>query len=114
MRLDYYVPTRDESTERVVDPLRVVDADGHTYLDGLVPPAPRTSGCSGSTGSPRAEVLDTPVEEHADLEPRDLADGIFQPSTDDLLVTLRLEPQRPLGGGVLPGRGDRARPAAAG
>ena len=67
--------------------------------------APRTSGCSGSTGSPSAEVLDTPVEEHADLEPRDLADGIFQPSTDDLLVTLRLEPERPLGGGVLPGRG---------
>jgi len=32
------------------------------------------------------------VEEHPDLEPRDLADGIFQPSTDDLLVTLRLEP----------------------
>jgi len=30
VRLDYYVPTRDESTERVVDPLRVVDADGHT------------------------------------------------------------------------------------
>ena len=27
VRLDYYVPTRDESTERVVDPLRVVDAD---------------------------------------------------------------------------------------
>ena len=37
-------------------------------------------------------MLDTPVEEHADLEPRDLADGIFQPSTDDLLVTLRLGP----------------------
>ena len=33
VRLDYYVPTRDESTERVVDPLRVVTADGNTYLD---------------------------------------------------------------------------------
>jgi proteasome accessory factor C len=37
-------------------------------------------------------VLDTPVEDHSDLEPRDLADGIFQPSSEDLLVTLRLEP----------------------
>ena len=33
VRLDYYVPARDESTERVVDPLRVVTADGNTYLD---------------------------------------------------------------------------------
>ena len=37
-------------------------------------------------------MLDTPVDDHADLEPRDLADGIFQPSADDLLVTLRLDP----------------------
>ena len=33
VRLDYYVPSRDESTERVVDPLRVVSADGNTYLE---------------------------------------------------------------------------------
>ena len=33
VRLEYYVPTRDESTERVVDPLRVASRDGNTYLD---------------------------------------------------------------------------------
>ena len=91
VRLDYYVPTRDESTERVVDPLRVVDADGHTYLEAYCHLAEdqrlfRLDRISS------AEVLESPVEEHPDLEPRDLADGIFQPSTDDLLVTLRLEP----------------------
>ena len=89
VRLDYYVPTRDESTERVVDPLRVVSADGNTYLEAYCHLAEdqrlfRLDRISS------AEVLDTPVEPHADLEPRDLADGIFQPSTDDLLVTLRL------------------------
>ena len=89
VRLDYYVPTRDESTERVVDPLRVVSADGNTYLEAYCHLAEdqrlfRLDRISS------AEVLDTPVEPHADLEPRDFADGIFQPSTDDLLVTLRL------------------------
>ena len=91
VRLDYYVPTRDESTERVVDPLRVVTADGNTYLEAYCHLAEdqrlfRLDRISS------AEVLESPVEEHPDLEPRDLADGIFQPSTDDLLVTLRLEP----------------------
>ncbi|MGH3330566.1 MAG: WYL domain-containing protein, partial [Nocardioidaceae bacterium] len=33
VRLGYYVPARDESTERTVDPLRVVTAEGHTYLE---------------------------------------------------------------------------------
>lgn len=91
VRLDYYVPTRDESTERVVDPLRVVTADGNTYLEAY---------CHLAEGQrlfrldriSRAEVLDSPVEQHAELQPRDLAAGIFQPSEEDLLVTLRLEP----------------------
>jgi proteasome accessory factor C len=91
VRLDYYVPTRDESTERVVDPLRVVTADGNTYLDAWCHLAEdqrlfRLDRVSS------AVVLDRPVEDHTGLEPRDLADGIFQPSTEDLLVTLDLEP----------------------
>ena len=91
VRMDYYVPTRDESTERVVDPIRVVDADGHTYLDAYCHLAEdqrlfRLDRISS------AIVLDSPVDQHADLEPRDLADGIFQPSSDDLLATLHLEP----------------------
>jgi len=91
VRLDYYVPTRDESTERVVDPLRVVHADGHTYLDAWCHLAEdqrlfRLDRVSG------AEVLDTPARKHQGLRPRDLAAGIFQPSGDELLVTLRLDP----------------------
>jgi proteasome accessory factor C len=91
VRLDYYVPTRDESTERVVDPIRVVTADGNTYLDAWCHSAEgqrlfRLDRVSG------AVVLETPVQEHSGLEPRDLADGIFQPSSDDLLATLRLQP----------------------
>ncbi len=92
VRLDYYVPTRDESTKRVVDPLRVVAADGQHLPGRLLPPRRRTSGCSGSTGSRARRCSTRPVDRHTDIEPRDLADGIFQPSSDDLLVTLHLEP----------------------
>ncbi|MEO5710178.1 MAG: WYL domain-containing protein [Nocardioidaceae bacterium] len=91
VRLDYYVPARDESTERVVDPLRVVTADGNTYLEAYCHLA-EDQRLFRLDRISTAEVLDTPVEQHTDLEPRDLADGIFQPSTDDLLVTIRLSP----------------------
>jgi proteasome accessory factor C len=91
VRLDYYVPTRDESTERVVDPMRVVHAEGNTYLEAWCHLAEdqrlfRLDRISS------AEVLDQPVARHTGLAPRDLAAGLFVPSTDDLLVTLRLAP----------------------
>ena len=91
VRLDYYVPTRDQSTERVVDPLRVVTAEGNAYLEAWCHVAEdqrlfRLDRISS------AVVLEEPVEDHGELEPRNLADGIFQPSSDDLLVTMTLEP----------------------
>lgn len=91
VRLGYYVPARDEATERTVDPLRVVTAEGHTYLEAWCHLAEdqrlfRLDRISG------VEVLGSPVDEHPDVHPRDLSTGLFQPSPDDLLVTLRLEP----------------------
>jgi proteasome accessory factor C len=91
VRLGYYVPARDEATERVVDPIRVVTAEGHTYLDAW---------CHSAEGQrlfrldrvSSAEVLDSPVDQHADVTPRDLAEGLFQPAPDDTAVTLVLEP----------------------
>ena len=91
VELDYYVPARDESTERVVDPLGVVTADGNTYLDAwchLVEDQRLFRLDRIST----ARVLERPAQAHAGVRPRDLADGIFSPSGDDLLVTLRLDP----------------------
>lgn len=92
VRLDYYVPARDETTERVVDPLQLVAAEGHEYLDAW---------CHVSEGQrlfrldrvSRAEVLDSPAEEHPDVAPRDLGEGLFQPSPQDTLATLLLEPE---------------------
>ncbi len=91
VQLGYYVPARDEATERTVDPLRVVTAEGHTYLDAWCRTAEdrrlfRLDRISS------AEVLDLPVADHSDLPPRDLSEGIFSPSPNDLLATVRLEP----------------------
>ena len=92
VRLGYYVPARDEATERTVDPLRVVTAEGNTYLEAWCHLAEdqrlfRLDRVSS------AQVLDSPVDEHPDVQPRDLAAGLFQRSPDDTLVTLRLKPQ---------------------
>jgi proteasome accessory factor C len=91
VRLSYYVPSRDEQSDRVVDPRGVVIADGHLYLDAWChsAEAPRLFRLDRIDG---AEVLDEPVERPQE-EPRNLADGIFSQSTDVTPVTLLLEPE---------------------
>src|SRR5690606_33669351 len=92
VRLGYYVPARDEATDRTVDPLALVTAEGHTYLDAWCHTAEdrrlfRLDRVSA------AEVLDSPAEDHSDLPARDLSEGIFTPSPQDGLATLVLDPE---------------------
>jgi proteasome accessory factor C len=91
VRLSYYVASRDEQSERVVDPKGVVTHDGHLYLDAWChsAEAPRLFRLDRID---RAEVLDDPVETPQE-GPRDLGDGIFSQSTDVTPVTLLLEPE---------------------
>ena len=92
VRIDYYVPARDESTERTVDPFRLVTAQGNDYLEAW---------CHLAEGQrlfrvdriSAAAVLENAVEDHSDVVPRDLAEGLFRASPDDALVTLLLEPR---------------------
>jgi proteasome accessory factor C len=90
VRLVYYVPSRDEESERVVDPRGVVTAHGFTYLDAYchVAEAPRLFRLDRIRS---ATVLDTPVQSPPEA-PRDLADGIFDRSADTVLATIRLAP----------------------
>jgi proteasome accessory factor C len=91
VRLSYYVPSRDEQSDRVVDPRGVVTADGHLYLDAWChsAEAPRLFRLDRID---RADVLDEPVEKPQE-GPRDLGDGIFSQSSDVTPVTLLLEPE---------------------
>lgn len=88
-RLDYYVPTRDETTRRTVDPLELLRREGHDYLDAWchVAQARRLFRLDRLHA---VEVVDEPRQEHA-LGPRDLSAGLFEPGPDDLEVVLEVE-----------------------
>ena len=90
-RLDYYVPTRDETTRRVVDPIAVLRREGRAYLDAWchLAEARRLFRIDRITG---LEVLDAPRVAH-DLEPRDLSEGLFEAGPDDLRARLLLSPE---------------------
>jgi proteasome accessory factor C len=85
----YYTATRDESSRRTVDPLRVFEADGHAYLEAW---------CRSAEGLrvfrvDRIEdvtLLDEPARPPRDLELRDLAEGVYRPSTDHVLAVVRV------------------------
>ncbi len=90
VRLTYFVPSRDEESERTVDPRGVVTAHGFAYLDAWChsAEAPRLFRLDRIH---EAEVLDAAIETPAEA-PRDLGDGIFARSSDTTLATLRLAP----------------------
>jgi proteasome accessory factor C len=89
VRLRYLVASRDEVTERVVDPMGVVSAGGVVYLDARC----HRAGDRRSFRLDRvleAIPLDQPAQQH-DVAPLDLSEGIFRPSEDLPVVTLRLQ-----------------------
>ncbi|MBW8750872.1 MAG: WYL domain-containing protein [Propionibacteriales bacterium] len=90
-RLDYYVPTRDETTQRVVDPIAVTRSQGRDYLDAWCHLAEdrRLFRVDRITG---LEVLESPRVAH-DLQPRDLSEGLFEPGPEDLQARVRLSPE---------------------
>lgn len=91
LHLSYWVPSRDEVTERDVDPMRLVSVDDLTYLEGWC-------HASGSVRTFRldrvlgAAVLDVAVDPAQAAQP--LADaaeaGRFHPSSRDVVVTVDL------------------------
>jgi proteasome accessory factor C len=91
VHLRYLVPSRDESTERDVDPMRVISFDAHWYLEGWCYRAEdvrlfRLDRIESLT------ILDEDGTPPATAEPRDLDSGVFTPRADDQLVRLALGP----------------------
>ena len=91
LHLRYHVPGRDETTERDVDPMRLLLVEGRSYLEAW---CRRVDGVRLFRLDRVAEVtvLDEPSEPPAGVQPRDLSQGLFRPGPDDLLVTLALRP----------------------
>jgi TatA/E family protein of Tat protein translocase len=89
VHLRYYVPGRDEATERDVDPMRLLVVEGRPYLEGW---------CLRAEGVRlfrldrvlSLDVLDVPSAPPAEAEPVDVDQGLFRPSPDDVLVEFEL------------------------
>jgi len=89
LHLHYYVPTRDERTERTVDPMRLLLVDGKWYLEAW---------CRRSEGVrlfrlDRVDdvvVLDERAAPPPEAHERDVDNGVYQPDPDSPAVRLRL------------------------
>jgi len=89
LQLRYYTAARDQISERVVDPLRIFDVDGRTYLEGW---------CRSAEGVrifrldriDSAEILDEPSAPPPEAELRNLEAGFFAPSPEHLVVELEV------------------------
>jgi proteasome accessory factor C len=89
LRIEYFVPSRDQVTERDVDPMRVVLSDGHAYLEGWC----RRSEAVRMFRLSRIvalDVLNVAAEIPESAEPSDLDEGVLRPAAEDPLVTLEV------------------------
>lgn len=89
LRLNYYVPARDEVSDRVVDPHGVVTANGFDYLDAWChsAEAPRLFRLDRIH---EATVLDEPVTSPSG-DRRGLGEGLFLQHDDATTVVLHLD-----------------------
>jgi proteasome accessory factor C len=91
LRLRYYSASRDERSDRTVDPLRVFESDGRSYLEAW---------CRQAEGLrvfrvdriDDVQLLSEPAAVPAGVQARDLSEGVFQPAPQHLLVGVRLGP----------------------
>ena len=91
VHLRHYAHGRDEATERDVDPMRLLVADGRTYLEGW---------CRRAEGVRlfrldrvlELRVLDVAAEVPDAAEAVDVDAGLFRPSEGDVLVELEVSP----------------------
>ena len=89
LHLRYYVPGRDEATERDVDPMRLLVVEGRPYLEAwcLRAEAVRLFRLDRVLS---LDVLDAPSAVPADARQVDVDQGLFRPSDSDVRVILEL------------------------
>ena len=89
LHLTYYTAARDETTERVVDPMRVLMVGGKGYLEAWCRRAEATRMFRVDRIDAFTE-LDEAAAPPAQAVPHDVSDGVFHPTPDLPLVTLRV------------------------
>jgi proteasome accessory factor C len=89
LHLRYYVPGRDEVTERDVDPIRLLVVDGRSYLEAW---CRRVDDVRLFRLDRVVDLRETgdPADVPARVQLRDADEGLFRASQTDLLVTFEL------------------------
>lgn len=89
MRITYYTAARDETCDRVVDPMRVLVVGGQAYLEAWC----RRAGAVRLFRIDRIDgytELPEPAAPPPQARPTDMRDGVFKPTADLPLVRLRV------------------------
>ncbi|MDG4831134.1 YafY family protein [Solwaraspora sp. WMMD1047] len=89
LRITYYTATRDETTERTIDPIRVLMVGGRAYLEAWCRRAEAVRMFRADRIDALAE-LDEPAAAPPEARLHDISAGVFQPSGELPLVTLRV------------------------
>jgi proteasome accessory factor C len=91
LRIRYYTASRDEITDRTVDPMRMLLVEGRSYLEAW---------CRLAEGVrlfrldriDRVTVLDEPAAPPPHAQPHDVSEGLFRPEPDQREATLVVRP----------------------
>ncbi|GAA4448927.1 helix-turn-helix transcriptional regulator [Phytohabitans houttuyneae] len=89
LRITYYTATRDELTERVVDPIRVLVVAGRAYLEAWCRRAEAVRLFRADRIDALTE-LDEPARLPGEVRLHDVSGGVYQPGPELPLVTLRV------------------------
>lgn len=89
LRITYYSATRDETTERVIDPLRLLMVEGRAYVEAWCRRAEAVRLFRADRIDAMEELAE-PAAPPARVELHDLSDGVFRPGAELPLATLRV------------------------
>lgn len=92
LAITYYTPSRDATTDREVDPMRLIFFEGHSYLEAWCLKAEEVR-MFRLDRMRSAAILDQTATPPADAQRADLSNGLFQPDESDPTAVLELEPQ---------------------
>lgn len=92
LRIRYYTAGRDAVSQRTVDPMRLLIADGRTYLEAW---CRRAEGVRLFRLDRVDDVvpLDEPAAPPPDAEPTDVSEGAFRPRAEHRAAVLELAPE---------------------